>query len=901
MWFIGLLIGLALGTAAGRDLWFIGAIAGALIAHGLSRARPGARDDDLAGRLERLEAEVAALRRELHSQGGTPSHIPPPSAEATAPSLERTAPPPPPTAAPAPVLVAAASPLPEAPRPFRRIESYAPPAFQAPPWAKHLWAMNPLAKVGIILLFFGIASGLRLVADYGLFPVSLRLLISACAGTALIAFGWHKARQVPHRSFGQALQGGGFALLYLVAYFMLQRYALIDQGPAFATFAALGVACVFMAGRQDSPALAVLGLSGAFLAPVLAGGSADSPLPLFIYFTLLNAFILTVDWFRAWRVLNIAGFLFTLAVGMAWAIYSYQPFHYGLTQGFLILFLAAYSAMPVATALWRAPGLSGWRDGTLLFGTPLAGAFLQEQLLAGTPYGLAWSALGGSLWYFALWAMLFRRREAANLTVERSHLAIAVSLLTLAVPLACNGQLTSAFWAAEGAAVLWFGIRQERPLACSCGLLLQLAAGIALLWEWPLLGHSLPVANDVVLGATILAGAGLFSAHQLYLRPLSAPAPFLPWIWALAWWLGAGLNEILTFAPEDWQPACILLFITITALLQEGLSSRWHWPLLRPLLLPLAGSALGLAAAIADRGHPLAGPMLLAAPLALAAHYTLLARHETRGETRMQAWRHLGAWWLVLAALAWELVWQAREWTAQPLLWSSLALIAVMSVGLALPILGRQQGRWPFTVTAGAYIPLGLLLPLVVLLLLLPWSNLHLSGTDGLGWPYLPLLNPFDMLNLGTLAVLLLAARHLAADTALLVRSLSALLAFLWISCLAARIAHHWGGVPFTLEALMGATSFQALLTLFWSLTAIATMIFASRRAWRAAWFAGILLLGLVGAKLLLLDAAGRGTLTWTATLIGVALLLLAAGYFAPLPPAKAEEEPLAGDTLPGR
>ena len=44
-------------------------------------------------------------------------------------------------------------------------------------------------------------------------------------------------------------------------------------------------------------------------------------------------------------------------------------------------------------------------------------------------------------------------------------------------------------------------------------------------------------------------------------------------------------------------------------------------------------------------------------------------------------------------------------------------------------------------------------------------------------------------------------------------------------------------------------------------------------------------LLGIVGAKLLLFDATGRGTLTWAATLIGVALLVLAAGYFAPLPP----------------
>ena len=39
----------------------------------------------------------------------------------------------------------------------------------------------------------------------------------------------------------------------------------------------------------NSDERSVLGLSGAFLAPVLASGSAQMPLPLFLYFALLNA------------------------------------------------------------------------------------------------------------------------------------------------------------------------------------------------------------------------------------------------------------------------------------------------------------------------------------------------------------------------------------------------------------------------------------------------------------------------------------------------------------------------------------------------------------------------------------------------------------------------------------
>ena len=49
----------------------------------------------------------------------------------------------------------------------------------------------------------------------------------------------------------------------------------------------------------------------------------------------------------------------------------------------------------------------------------------------------------------------------------------------------------------------------------------------------------------------------------------------------------------------------------------------------------------------------------------------------------------------------------------------------------------------------------------------------------------------------------------------------------------------------------------------------------------------GFGLLAIVGAKLLLVDAAHAGTAIWTGTLIGVALLVIAASYFAPRPPAQ--------------
>lgn len=909
MWLIGTVLGLIIGGSIDGLLLLPGAVAGGLVGWWLSGRVQAARQPEarILDRLNRIEAQMAALQEELRllkrrgqSEESIPdvprplteslSHSTQAVVEATATSPQRHD----------REKIAEAEAEARQPAPMQAAEQDKAfdteplpkdaPAIEMPTWLKRLWEGNPLAKIGIALLFFGIASGLKLAAEYGLVPVPLRLFLAAALGVGLIVFGVAKVRdsaRPQHRTFGLAIQGGGFALLYLVGYFMLARYAMIGEGMAFGLFALIGVACVLMAARQDGPALAVLGLSGAFLAPVLAGGRADSPLGLFSYFALLNAFILGVDWFRSWRVLNAAGFILTLVVGMAWAMDGYEERHYLVTQCFLVLFLVAYSAMPVATALLRAPGLQGWQDGMLLFGTPLIGAFLQTRLMESVEYGLAWSALLGALWYFALWALLIRRLEPEIRLVERSHLGIAIALLTVSVPLAFGAQVTSAFWAAEGTAVLRFGVRTNRTLAQGTGLAMQLAAGIALILGWHHLGHRLPVANDAMLGAFLLALAGLVSARLLRsLEAVTKLHPAIPFVWAMAWWLGAGLSEIERFAPSEHHAPYGLLFVATTVAGLEGLSRLWSWPQARAgAILLLVGMYVAAMLTMGRGGHPFAGLMVLALPLAVALHYLLLAAHEKSKNAPLVQLRHLGAWWLVLVVLPIECSWHGGKLAPGVQLWPFMAWGIVLAAGIALPLFGKDR-VWPFSSPSAGYVPVGISLPAAGLAILLAWGNTHLTGSTGtLALPYLPLLSFFDITVLAGLAALLLLARTDDAGYRQLAYGIVLALGFLWLSALAGRIAHHWGGIPFEFSSMMRSTLFQAVLTLLWTAMAIATMIAGSRHARREVWFGGFGLLGIVGAKLLLFDAAGRGTLTWTGTLIGVALLVLAASYFAPIPP----------------
>ena len=61
-------------------------------------------------------------------------------------------------------------------------------------------------------------------------------------------------------------------------------------------------------------------------------------------------------------------------------------------------------------------------------------------------------------------------------------------------------------------------------------------------------------------------------------------------------------------------------------------------------------------------------------------------------------------------------------------------------------------------------------------------------------------------------------------------------------------------------------------------------MVLGNRRVSRPTWLAGAALLGVVVVKLFLFELAGRGGLYRIVSFIGVGVLLLIVGYFAPVP-----------------
>jgi len=103
------------------------------------------------------------------------------------------------------------------------------------------------------------------------------------------------------------------------------------------------------------------------------------------------------------------------------------------------------------------------------------------------------------------------------------------------------------------------------------------------------------------------------------------------------------------------------------------------------------------------------------------------------------------------------------------------------------------------------------------------------------------------------------------------------------------RSCHHWAGVAWSVDAMVASRLAQAALSVAWSLIGVALMLAGHRRPRRALWIVGAALLGVVVAKLFLIELADRGSLSRIVSFLVVGGLMLAVGYFAPMPPRRGD------------
>lgn len=470
-----------------------------------------------------------------------------------------------------------------------------------------LFGGNTVLRIGVLLLFLGLAFLLRYATEGMVVPIQVRYAGVAAAAIALLGLGWWLRRRNP--SYALMLQGAGIAVLYLTVFAAMRLHPLLDPKAALVLLVVVTLCSAVLAVLQDALGLAAAAALGGFAAPILTSTGSGNHVALFSYFALLNAGIFAIAWFKAWRLLNLIGFVGTFGIGMAWGNRSYTPELFASTEPFLVLFFLMYVAIGLLFARRRlreaanAPterdALLNWSvrqgdylDATVLFGPPLVGFGLQYAVIRHLEFGAAFSALALGLFYMVLARLVAGRTAGRALLLVETCLALGVVFGTLAIPLGLDARWTSAAWAVEGAGIFWLGLRQGRPLARAFALALQAGAALAFISGLELGRNSL--LEGAPLGALMLGVAGLFSYWQLRITPadrLRSHEPGLQPVLA-----ACGLGFLYLIAPLCWyaEGTAIAWALAGLATLFAGLRLRSRTFLFAAFAVQLLGGAVFL-------------------------------------------------------------------------------------------------------------------------------------------------------------------------------------------------------------------------------------------------------------------------------------------------------------------
>lgn len=464
-----------------------------------------------------------------------------PQAQApAAPSIQPAAAPIPPAPAPTPTTpttpTTPATPVP--PRPPRRP---APAPAPVPlrdrlpqPVANLIFGGNMLVKLGVLILFLGLAFLLRYTAERVTVPIEMRYASVALVGAGLLVLGWLLRKRRP--DYAIVLQGAGIGVFYLTTIAAMKVHALLPVAEGFAFLFGVAVLSALLAVLQNAPVLAIIAALEGFAAPVLASTGENNPVGLFTYLLVLDVGILLVAWFRAWRILNLIGVVgtFTLAVGWAQKYYTDEQFH--TVQPFLVAFFLLFvlvgflfarrtlfdAAVDASQSLGKRAlntlNLVGRVDSALAFGLPMAAFGMEYLMVKPWDMGPAFAALAFSAFYLLAGRLIWSTQPRGLALLAEAYAVVGVIFATLAIPLGLEGQWTGTTWAIEAAGMYWLGVRQQRPYARAFSFLVLLGAVVKLLQATQLdgaPGH--PLLAGYFIGPLMVAG-GAFAMWALHRR-----------------------------------------------------------------------------------------------------------------------------------------------------------------------------------------------------------------------------------------------------------------------------------------------------------------------------------------------------------------------------------------------
>jgi uncharacterized membrane protein len=304
------------------------------------------RQEELLRRQEELEQRLLRIEANAGLASAPPTAVVPPPPIATAPE----------PAAAVPHTSLTPPPLPRTPPPLPQDIPWRSPELIAADEStlETTFGLGWLNRAAVVTLIFGVGFLFKYAVDSQWIGPAMRVALGVAAATLSLFLGeWLSLRG--QKTFARGLTGLGLALLYLSFYAGFGFYHLLPQGTAFLLMCLTTAAAAMLALHYDSQAVALLGLAGGYLTPVLLWTGENHMWVLAAYTSMLNLGALAIAYAKRWPALEYLAWPATAWLFLGWSSQWLDDDSRLAPWGWLSLSFALFFAASVASArLWVA-------------------------------------------------------------------------------------------------------------------------------------------------------------------------------------------------------------------------------------------------------------------------------------------------------------------------------------------------------------------------------------------------------------------------------------------------------------------------------------------------------------------------------------------------------------------
>jgi uncharacterized membrane protein len=423
------------------------------------------------------------------------------------------------------------------------------------------WWLN---KIGIGLLLLGLGFLFKYAVDRGWLTEQVRIGFGLALGSVLLGLGlWlHKE----HKHFSQVLLGGSIATYYITGYAAYELYHLVAYNIAFAFMVCVTLLAFLLTIRQAALVLSLIGAIGGLATPFLLYTDNKNIPALMGYTCLVLAGTSAIFFYKGWYSLlwiSYVGGWWVFGLGLLGGIVGNGTSDYDrwALQGAGVFALLAFWALPLLR-VWKIldlmnsakrPRYISWSflstdDKTrhapsinisvhaLTVLTPLLTLVFStqawESLVSQKTWG--WITIGGAIIYGLVALGLIRYSRP----LAHTHLFVTSGLLAIALALLLENNALLLAYAIEGTAMLFISRRLLHESSWAVGHITFVGVGLWLAQRM-LEGNSGATAvfnakaltDLAVIALALVASFVVQSRQEALVYRLAAHVAFLGWLW----------------------------------------------------------------------------------------------------------------------------------------------------------------------------------------------------------------------------------------------------------------------------------------------------------------------------------------------------------------------------------